>query len=186
MGKKSGTVSHADLAQYRLAPTVVEWPAGADNQTLADCARPRAASFGQQSSINSVHLQQLIAQLSTFFGITAAFLACIGLYGVLSHNITRRTNEFGIRMALGAERRDVLWMVLGEALRLILVGVAIGLVLALACSRVIASSLFGLSTYDPVILVLASVAMTGTALLAAYLPARRATRIDPMTALRYE
>ncbi len=134
----------------------------------------------------SVLNQRLVAQLSTFFGALAAFLACIGIYGVMSYGITRRTNEFGIRMALGAQRWDVLRMVLGETLRLVLIGLVLGLALAVGSGRLVESELFGVKSYDPVALGLALVAMMTVALIAAYLPARRATKIDPMMALRYE
>ncbi len=135
---------------------------------------------------DSVLNQRLVAQLCTFFGILAAFLACIGIYGIVSYGIARRTNEFGIRMALGAERRDVLWMVLRETMRLVLIGVALGLALALGSSRLVESQLFGLKSYDPLAIFLALTAMIAMALFAGYVPARRATRIDPMVALRYE
>jgi len=134
----------------------------------------------------SVLNQRLVAQLSTFFGVLAAFLAAIGIYGVMSYGIARRTNEFGVRMALGAERHDVLWMVLRESLGLVLAGVAIGLALALALSRVATSLFYGVKPYDPLAIGLAVVAMIAIALVASYLPARRATRIDPLIALRYE
>jgi ABC-type antimicrobial peptide transport system permease subunit len=135
---------------------------------------------------DSVLNQRLVAQLCTFFGILAALLACIGIYGVVSYGITRRTNEFGIRMALGAERRDVLWMVLRETLRLVLIGVALGLAVALVASRLVQTELFGLKSYDPLAIALALTAMIAAASFAGYLPARRATGIDPMLALRHE
>jgi len=130
--------------------------------------------------------RRLVAQLSTFFGILAALLACIGIYGVMSYATTRRTNEFGIRMALGAQRRNVLWVVLHETLLLALAGVVAGLALALAASKLVESLLFGVKPTDPLVIGLSIVAMTTVALLAGYLPARRATRIDPLQALRYE
>ena len=130
--------------------------------------------------------RRLVAQLSTFFGILAALLACIGIYGVMSYATTRRTNEFGIRMALGAQRRNVLWVVLRETLLLALAGVVAGLALALAASKLVESLLFGVKPTDPLVIGLSIVAMTTVALLAGYLPARRATRIDPLQALRYE
>jgi predicted permease len=130
--------------------------------------------------------RRLVAQLSTFFGILGALLACIGIYGVMSYGVTRRTNEFGIRMALGAERRDLLWAVLRETLWLALAGIGIGLALALASSRLVKSLLFGVKSNDTLVMGLAMAAMIVIALAAGYLPALRATRIDPAVALRYE
>jgi predicted permease len=135
---------------------------------------------------DSVGNSRLVAQLSTAFGALAALLASIGIYGVMSYGISRRTNEFGIRMALGAQRSDVLWMVLRETLALVLTGVAAGLALALALSRLETSMLFGLTPADPVAIGLATALMMAVALFAGWLPARRATRIDPTVALRYE
>jgi len=136
----------------------------------------------------SVSNQRLVAQLSAVFGVLAAFLSCVGIYGVVSFGVTRRTNELGVRMALGAKRANVLWMVIGEASRLVLLGAAVGLVCAVACGRLaqVRSQLFGLASYDPLSIAVAVAAMAAVALFAAYLPARRATRIDPMVALRYE
>jgi len=108
------------------------------------------------------------------------------LYGVMSYTVSRRTGEIGLRMALGAARGSVLWMVLREVVTLTLAGILLGVPAALAMSRLIESQLFGLSSTDPLILSLAAIALTLIALLAGYLPARRATRIDPMIALRTE
>jgi predicted permease len=130
--------------------------------------------------------QRLVALLTTAFGVLAALLASIGIYGVMSYGISRRTNEFGIRMALGAQRGDVLWMVLRETLGLLLIGVAAGLALALTLSRLVTSMLFGLSPTDPLAIGSAVALMAAVALFAAWLPARRATRIDATVALRYE
>src|SRR5207249_3251738 len=113
-------------------------------------------------------------------------LACIGIYGLMSYGVTQRANEFGVRMALGAGRHDVVLLVLRETLWLVLIGVAIGLALAPAVSRVAASQLFGLKPYDPMTIGLAILAMTCVALFAGYIPARRAAKVDPMVALRYE
>jgi predicted permease len=130
--------------------------------------------------------QRLIAELAAFFGSVALLLAAIGLYGVMSYSMTRRTSEIGIRMALGASIRSVLWMVLRETLLLVAIGVAIGLPCALASGRLIASKLFGLTPADPSTIALAiAIIFTATAL-AGYIPARRASKIDPMTALRVE
>jgi predicted permease len=134
----------------------------------------------------SLNQERLIADLSSVFGLLALVLACVGLYGLMSYGVARRTNEIGVRMALGARAGDVLWMVLRESIILIGAGVAIGIPLALALARLIANQLFGLKPYDPLTLMGAATAMAAVAGLAAYLPARRATKVDPMVALRYE
>jgi predicted permease len=130
--------------------------------------------------------QSLMARLSTFFGMLAAFLACIGIYGLAAYAVTRRTNEIGLRMALGAEASGVLWMVMRESLTLAALGVAIGIPVSLAAARLIESVLYGLKTTDPATIALAALVMIAVAALAAYLPARRASKVDPMEALRYE
>ena len=130
--------------------------------------------------------ERLMATLSGLFGLLAGLLAAVGLYGVVSYTVARRRNEIGIRMALGAERHDVLWMVLRETLWLVLVGVAIGLPCALAAARFASGLLFGLKAHDPATIGLASSVMIAVGVLAGYLPARRASRVDPMVALRYE
>jgi ABC-type antimicrobial peptide transport system permease subunit len=130
--------------------------------------------------------QTLIARLSTFFGVLAAFLACIGIYGLMSYAVTRRTNEIGIRMALGAERSGVLWMVMRESLTLVAVGVAIGIPAALAAGRLVSSVLYDTKATDPVTITASALVMIAVAALAGYLPARRAAKVDPMVALRYE
>lgn len=130
--------------------------------------------------------RRLVAQLSMFFAVLAAFLSCVGIYGVVSYGTARRTNEFGVRMALGAERPSVLRMVIIEALRLTLTGLIFGLLFAFALGRLVQMQLFGLSAYDPLSLGLAVAAMVMAALIAAWIPARRATQIDPVVALRYE
>jgi predicted permease len=129
---------------------------------------------------------RLSAQLVSFFGALALILACIGLYGVMAHGVARRTNEIGIRMALGAKGGNIAWMVLRETLVLVAVGLAIGVPAALLSARLIATQLFGLSPTDPLTLFGAAVVLTVVALLAGYVPARRASRVDPLTALRYE
>jgi predicted permease len=120
------------------------------------------------------------------FGVLALLLASIGMYGVISYSVMQRTQEIGIRMALGAERRSVFAMVLSHGARLAGLGIAIGLLTALSLTRVMASFLFGVQPTDPLTFAVVSLLLVGTALLACYLPARRATRVDPMIALRHE
>jgi predicted permease len=135
---------------------------------------------------DSLLRERLMATLSAFFGFLAAMLAAIGLYGVISYGVAGRTKEIGIRMALGAERRDVLWLILREALLLVLIGVATGLPAVMAATRLVSSLLFGLKPADPVSLSVAIILMFMVAAIAGYMPARRATKVDPMVALRYE
>ncbi len=139
-----------------------------------------------QQADRSLAQERLFATLSSFFSVLALLLACIGLYGVMSHAVARRTNEIGIRMALGARAWDVTSLVVRETLVLVLVGTGIGLGAALAVTRLIASMLFGLTPNDPLTISFAVLLMIAAAALAGYLPARRASRVDPMIALRYE
>jgi predicted permease len=135
---------------------------------------------------DSVLNHRVVAQLCTFFGFLAVLLACIGIYGVMSYGVTRRINEFGVRLALGAKRRDVVGLVLRETMVLVTLGLLIGLALVPAITRFVISFLFGLTPYDPVSILSAILTMTTVAAIAGYLPARRAARVDPMIALRYE
>jgi predicted permease len=134
----------------------------------------------------SLSQERLVATLASWFGAFALLLAAIGLYGVLAYNVTRRTNEIGLRMALGAGRGGVIWMVLREALLLVGMGVAVGVPLALVLARSLSSLLYGLKPDDPLTISAAAVTLFAVAAVASYLPARRASRVDPMVALRYE
>jgi len=116
----------------------------------------------------------------------ALVLTAIGVYGVLSYSAGQRTQEIGVRMALGAERRDVLRLVIAEGIRLTIVGVMIGIVGALSFARVLGSLLYGVKSNDPAILVAVPILLASVALAASYIPARRASRVDPMVALRFE
>jgi len=130
--------------------------------------------------------ERVIATLSGFFAVLAVLLGCIGLYGLTSYTVTRRTREIGIRLALGAQRRSVLWMVLREALVLALFGIAIGIPSALMATRFIASMLFGISASDLQTITVVSLLLLLVALFAGFLPARRASGVDPAVALRTE
>ncbi|MGH9346661.1 MAG: ABC transporter permease [Vicinamibacterales bacterium] len=134
----------------------------------------------------SLFLERLVASLSMLFGGLATLLAAVGLYGVMSYTVSRRTREIGIRMALGAERTSVLWMVLREVAVMAGAGIALGLPAAIGLSRFVESQLYGLSPTDAPTLVVAAAVLATVAMFAGYVPARRATRVDPMVALRYE
>ncbi len=151
----------------------------------SDILLTNVATLDEQVAQSLVQ-ERLVATLALCFGLLALLLACIGLYGVMSYAVTRRTHEIGIRMALGAQRGDVISMVLRESMLLIVVGVLIGLGAAFATTRMIASLLFGLTPTDPLTIVLAALLMFTIAALAGYLPARRASQVDPMAALRVE
>jgi predicted permease len=129
---------------------------------------------------------RIVTALATFFGVLGTALASVGLFGLLAYSAARRTNEIGIRMALGATRRSVVLMVLREALLLTAAGVAIGIPATLAGTRLISAKLFGVSAADPLTIAAAAVLMAAVAALAGWLPAVRASNVDPMTALRYE
>jgi hypothetical protein len=133
---------------------------------------------------DSLVRDRLMASLSAFFGFMAAVLAVVGLYGVVSFMVVRRKNEIGVRMALGATRRDILALVLREAGTLLAAGIAIGIVLAVGAATFARSLLFGLKPTDPATIALASAALAVVAIAASLLPARRAATLDPVTALR--
>jgi predicted permease len=133
-----------------------------------------------------VFQERLVARLAGFFGALALMLACIGLYGLVSYEVARRTREIGIRTALGAEKVDVLRLVLGQGMKLTAAGAVLGIALALGLTRYAKSLLFGVGASDPMTFVAVTVLLLGVTLLACYVPARRATRVDPVVALRYE
>jgi ABC-type antimicrobial peptide transport system permease subunit len=134
----------------------------------------------------SLLTERMIAMLSAVFGLVATLLATVGLYGVMAYTVARRTREIGIRIALGAFGKNVIWMVMREVLIMIGVGVAIGLPGAIALTRFVQAQLYGLTPADPPTLAAATVALIAVAVAAGYIPAMRASRIDPIVALRYE
>jgi predicted permease len=134
----------------------------------------------------SLTTERAITQLSSFFGLLALLLACIGLYGLMSYNVASRSNELGIRIALGARPRDILKLVAGQGMTLVLIGVVAGLLAAFALTRLISSLLYEVSATDGATFVVIALLLAGVALLACWIPARRATKVDPMIALRCE
>jgi predicted permease len=134
----------------------------------------------------SLTTERMLTQLSSFFGLLALLLACIGLYGVMSYNIASRTNELGIRMALGAQMKDVLMLVIRNGMMLTVLGVVVGLVGSFALTRLMSGLLFGVTPTDATTFITVPLLLICVALVACYIPARRATRVDPLVALRYE
>jgi ABC-type antimicrobial peptide transport system permease subunit len=130
--------------------------------------------------------QRVAASVSGSLGLVGLLLASIGIYGVAAYTVVLRTREIGVRIALGARSADIVRMVLREGVSLTLIGSAMGVLLAAAVSRVLAGFLFGIPPVDPLTFVGATALLTATGLVACYVPVRRATRIDPMQALRYD
>jgi predicted permease len=168
-----------------------------DDRALVPAIRRAIADTNRDLPITEVHSlaeqvdgslvgDKLTARLSSFFGLLALTLASIGIYGVLSYAVARRTSEVGLRMALGAPRATVLWLVMRDVLGPVIIGLAIGVPAALASSRLVSGMLYGLPSVDPLSIATAAVVLIAVAGLAAYLPARRASRVDPCVALRYE
>jgi ABC-type antimicrobial peptide transport system permease subunit len=141
------------------------------------------------STMNEVVAHTLAAR-STFMILLAVFaalalvLACIGIYGVIAYLVGQRTHEIGVRMSLGAERRHILLLIMGQGLRMATAGVVVGLLLAFSLTRLMSSQLFGVSNHDPLTFVAVSLVLIAVAMIACWLPARRAMRVDPTVALR--
>jgi predicted permease len=175
----------------------VRYAPGANKQEIISRVRHSVAEINPNILVNSVssleeqvdrsvRTQSLVARLSTFFGILAVFLSCFGIYGLLSYSVARRTSELGIRLALGAQSRTLLWMILRESLLLLLIGLAIGIPVVLSSTRILKSMLYQLSPLDPTAITVAVAAVAVMTIAAAWFPAQRATKVDPMQALRTE
>jgi predicted permease len=153
----------------------------------ADAAMPVYSMRSMERTVDeALFNERMLALLSASFGLLATVLAAIGLYGVMSYTVSRRTREIGIRIALGAERTTVVWMVLREVALLTLVGIGLGVPGALGLSRYVRSQLYGIEPSDPMTLMIAATTLAAVALFAGYLPARRAAAVQPVRALRYE
>jgi putative ABC transport system permease protein len=176
------------LLVMRISPGAPDPIAGVRNitQTL-DPSRPiyGVATMGD-ILMQSIASRRYTATLLGFFAFLAVVLAAIGIYGVISYSVAQRTQEMGVRMALGAQRAAVLLLVVGQGFRLTLMGVGIGILGALALTRLLGSLLYGLKPTDPITYVAVSLILSAVALLASYIPAQRAAKVDPMVALRYE
>ena len=187
---------YVNLFQRPRAAITVTMLSDADTQLVTTAGRgilqdldPEIpAKFQTFSQVYSASLgsRRFNVILIGFFGITALLLATIGVFGVMAYSVSRRTREIGVRVALGAATGDVLKMILGQGLRTIFIGVAIGITVSLALTRTVKSLLFGVTATDPLTFGGVTLLLIGAALMACYIPARRATKVDPMVALRYE
>jgi putative ABC transport system permease protein len=153
----------------------------------ADSKQPVFNARTMEQVINeSIAPRRFAMLLLTIFAGVALLLAAVGIYGVMSYSVTQRTHEVGVRIALGATVPDILKLIVGQGMLLVVAGVGIGLLVALGLTRLMSSLLYGVSTTDPVTFVTLSLLLSAVAFIACYIPARRATKVDPMVALRYE
>jgi predicted permease len=179
------------------ANLIVRYAPRADRRQIVSSVRGAIAQINPNILVNdvitldeqidrSIATQALIARLSSFFGVLAVFLACIGIYGLFSYSVARRTSELGIRLALGAQSQTLLWLILRESILLLILGLAVGIPVALSSTRILKSMLYQLSPLDPTAITVAIASVAVMTIAAAWLPARRATKVDPLQALRTE
>jgi ABC-type antimicrobial peptide transport system permease subunit len=187
---------YVNLFQRPRSVMTVTMLSDADTRSVSSAARGILQDLDTEIPANFKTFQQVYSAslgsrkfnviLIGFFGLTALLLATAGVFGVMAYSVSRRTREFGVRVALGATSGDVLRMVLGQGMRTILIGVAIGIVGSFALTKTVSSLLFGVTETDPVTFGGVTLLLVVVALLACYIPARRATKVDPMVALRSE
>jgi ABC-type antimicrobial peptide transport system permease subunit len=185
------------INQRRPAPLMMVVRASVDPRSLVGAVRSQVQAIDRRVPLSGVKTMDehktyalwapnMAASFSVAFAVLAILLSAVGLYSVMAYVVSQRTREVGIRMALGAGRRDVLRLFMGQGMRLVLLGLVIGLGGAFVLTRLMSSLLFGVSTTDVATFVLVAVGLMLVGVLACYLPARRATRVDPLIALRYE
>ena len=188
---------YAPLLQNYAPDMTLHVRTATESQTMLDALRREVQALDATLPVYNLmtlaeqkdgllYTERLAATLLTLFGLLALLLAAIGLYGVLSYGVTERTRELGIRLALGAQRRDLLKLVVGQGMMLTVIGSVIGVSAALALTRLIEKLLFGVSSTDPLIFAVIPLLLAGVTLIACWVPARRATKVDPMVALRNE
>ncbi|HKP86336.1 MAG TPA: FtsX-like permease family protein, partial [Blastocatellia bacterium] len=197
LDKKEPMQIYLSEAQYPTSFMTLVVHSSADAKgMIGEVRKEILAADKDQAVFNIVTMEQLLADsislrrfsmlLLIIFAALALTLSAVGIYGVISYSVTQRTHEIGVRMALGAGRLDIIRLVVSHGMAMTLAGVGIGLAAAVGLTRVMESLLFGVSATDPLTYIIISVALTGVALGACFVPARRATRVDPMVALRYE
>jgi len=182
MGPQPGSFEiRAAVDPRAFIPTVRQALAELDSNLVLLNAKTQIEQIDQ-----GLYQERLLANLSSLFAALALALACIGLYGLLSYEVTRRTHEIGVRMAMGAEQRNVLLLVVGKGIALAVFGITAGIAAALGVTRYLEAMLYGVKPIDPGTFLCVATLLLGVAVAACYIPARRATKVDPMVALRYE
>jgi predicted permease len=185
-GWRPGASSRSVVVNTSIDPAALTEQVRREIAALDNTIPLLSAKTMRQNIDENIVQERLVATLSSLFGVLALILAAIGLYGVLAQTVTGRTREIGIRMALGARRGNVLWLILRDAAWMVLIGAAVGIPAAIATTRFAGAMLYGIKPGDPISMVIATVVLLSVAALAAFVPSRRASKVDPMVALRYE